>query len=119
MEKKLGKIESVKFGIGGYQDCQLGLHVTLGDGSWGVGDSRSEWDPERIECSEYSQWTEEDRDKKMAEVMRYLSSLLKDAKVNTVDQLKGCVRTRGCGYRIRSYQRERKEQTRKSKPKIL
>jgi len=89
MEKKLGKIESVRFGIGGYQDCQLGVHFTLGDGSWGVGDSRSVWDPERIKCSEYSKWTEEDRNKSMNEIMRYVSSLLNDAKVSNVDQLKG------------------------------
>ena len=31
MEKKLGKIENVKFGIGGYQDAMIGLHVTLGN----------------------------------------------------------------------------------------
>ena len=35
MEKRLGKIESVSFGLGGYQGAMLGLHVTLGDGSWG------------------------------------------------------------------------------------
>lgn len=89
MEKRLGKIESIRFGVGGYQDCQLGVHVTLGNGSWGVGDSRSVWDPERIKCSEHAKWTEEDRDKGMTEVMRYLSTLLKDAKVDSVDQLKG------------------------------
>ena len=36
MEKKLGKIEEVCFGIGGYQGEMLGFHVTLGNGSWGV-----------------------------------------------------------------------------------
>jgi len=36
MEKKLGKIESVKFGLGGYQGAMLGLHVSLGNGGWGV-----------------------------------------------------------------------------------
>ena len=39
MEKRLGKIEEVHFGLGGYQGAMLGLHVTLGDGGWGVGDS--------------------------------------------------------------------------------
>ena len=89
MEKKLGKIESVRFGHGGYQDACIGLSVTLGNGSWGVGDSRANWDAEQIKWSEHSKWTEEDRDGWYAEIMRYVSSLLKDAKVNSVDQLKG------------------------------
>lgn len=89
MEKKLGKIESVKFGIGGYQDCQLGIHFTLSDGSWGVGDSKTSWDSERIKCSEHAKWTEDDRSQNYADIMRYVSKLLKDAKVESVEQLKG------------------------------
>lgn len=38
MEKKLGKIQDVKFGIGGYQDAMIGLFITLGNNGWGVGD---------------------------------------------------------------------------------
>jgi len=89
MEKKLGKIEAVKFGVGGYQDAMLGIHVTLGNGSWGVGDSRANWDAEQIKWSEHSKWTEEDRDVWYAEIMRYVSKLLQDAKVDSVDKLKG------------------------------
>jgi hypothetical protein len=29
MEKRLGKIEDVKFGLGGYQGAMIGIHVTL------------------------------------------------------------------------------------------
>lgn len=89
MEKKLGKIESVRFGLGGYQESQLGLSVTLGNGSWGVGDFRGGWDAESIKWTENCKWTEEERDKGYAETMRYLSKLLKDAKVSGVDKLKG------------------------------
>jgi hypothetical protein len=89
MEKKLGKIESVRFGLGGYQDSQIGLSITLGDGGWGVGDFKGNWDPERIKWSKNCQWTEEDRDKGYSETMRYLSKLLKDANVSSVDKLKG------------------------------
>jgi hypothetical protein len=67
----------------------LGLHVTLGDGSWGVGDSRANWDAEQIKWSEHSKWSEKDRDVWYAEIMRYVSKLLKDAKVDSVDKLKG------------------------------
>ena len=89
MEKKLGKIENVKFGIGGYQDAMIGLHVTLGNNGWSVGDSRSTWDAETIKWSEHCRWTEADRDKQYAELLRYVSKLLKDAKVDSVDKLKG------------------------------
>jgi len=89
MEKKLGKIEAVKFGIGGYQDAMIGLHVTLGNNGWGVVDSRSAWDAETIKWSKSCKWTEADRDKQYAELLRYVSKLLKDAKVDSVDKLKG------------------------------
>ena len=61
MEKKLGKIESVSFGLGGYQGAMLGLHVTLGNSGWGVGDSKANWDAEQIKWSEHTKWSEEDR----------------------------------------------------------
>lgn len=89
MEKKLGKIQSVKFGHGGYQDACIGLSVTLSDGGWGVGDFKGTWDPEMVASSEYTKWTEEDRTKGFDETMRFISKLLKDAKVETVDKLKG------------------------------
>lgn len=89
MEKKLGKIEDVRFGLGGYQGAMIGLHVTLGNSGWGVSDSRANWDAEQIKCSEHSKWLESDRDEWYAEIMRYVSKLLKEAKVDSVDKLKG------------------------------
>lgn len=89
MEKMLGKIESVYFGIGGYQDAQLGLHMSFSGGAWGVGWSESVWDPETIKHTEHTQWTEESRDKQLADLCRQISKYLKEAKVNSVDKLKG------------------------------
>jgi hypothetical protein len=89
MEKKLGKIESVSFGLGGYQGAMLGLSFTLAGDGWGVGDFKGGWDVETIKRSEYTQWTETDRDKNYSDTMRYLSKLLKEAKVDSVDKLKG------------------------------
>lgn len=89
MEKKLGKIESVSFGLGGYQGSMLGLHVTLGDGTWAVNDSRANWDSEQIEWSKHAKWTEAERDMWYSEIMRYVSKLLKESKVDSVDKLKG------------------------------
>lgn len=57
------------------------------DGS-GVADSKAYWDAELI-SSKNANWSESDRDKGYAEVMRYVSKLLADAKVHSVDKLKG------------------------------
>lgn len=89
MEKRLGKIEEVCFGLGGYQGAMLGLHVTLGDGSWGVSNSKANWDSEKIKWGKYTQWSEEDRNQWYSDIMRYVSTLLKEAKVDSVDKLKG------------------------------
>jgi hypothetical protein len=47
------------------------------------------WDAEKIECSEHAKWTEKDRDRNYAEIMRFVSKLLDDAKVDSIDKLKG------------------------------
>jgi len=88
METKLGKIEKVSFGLGGYQGCMLGISFTLGNGSWVVGDFKGQWDAENIKRSEYTKWTEEDRNIGYSDTMRYVSKLLKEAKVDSVDKLK-------------------------------
>ncbi len=89
MEKKLGKITKVSFGHGGYQGAMLGIHFTLESGCRGVCDTKSTWDSELIECTEYCKWTEEERTETYAEIMRYVSKLLKDAKVSDISRLNG------------------------------
>lgn len=88
MEKKLGKIKGVRFGLGGYQHAMIGLTVELGANGWGVNDFKGNWDAEQIKCTENTKWTEEDRDIGYSDTMRFVSKLLKDAKVESVDQLK-------------------------------
>lgn len=88
-EVKLGKLENVKFGLGGYQGACLGLSVTISGSGWGVGDNKSAWDANQIKHTEHCKWTEEDRSKGYDDVMRFVSDLLSDAKVNSVDQLNG------------------------------
>lgn len=89
IRKELGKIQGVYFGHGGYQDACLGISFTLGGEGWGVGDSRTAWDANLIKCSDHCKWTEGDRDQQYAEIMRYISDLLRDAKVSKVEDLKG------------------------------
>lgn len=88
MEKRLGKIEKVSFGYGGYQDAQFGLSVTLSGDGWGVGDFKGGWSLD-IECTDSCKWTEEDRSAEFDKLCRLVNKLLKEAKKRTVDQLKG------------------------------
>jgi len=88
-DKRLGKIEKVYFGIGGYQDACIGINFTLTGDGWGVCDNRTAWDAEKVHVTEHSKWTEEDRDSEYSKIVRYISKLLCDAKVETVDGLEG------------------------------
>jgi hypothetical protein len=89
MKKELGKIDTVSFGLGGYQDCMLGIHFSFSFNGAGVCESKSAWDFNRIECTERCKWTEEDRSKEYSEVMRFISDLLKDSKKKSVRELVG------------------------------
>lgn len=89
MEKLLGKIESVSFGIGGYQDAMLGIHITLSGSGWGVCTEKTAWDSTLIKCSDHAKWTENDRSRFYDEIMRFISKILNEAKVKTVSELRG------------------------------
>lgn len=86
--KELGKISRVCFGLGGYQDCMLGLSLDFTLGGSGVGTFIGFWDCNLIEHTNCD-WTETTRDKKNAETMRVISKLLHEAKVDDVMKLKG------------------------------
>ena len=89
MEKKLSKLENVKLGLCGYQEACLGFSATISGESWGVQDNKSTWDANQIKHTENCRWSEEDRNKGYAEIMRYISDLLNDAKVTSIDMLNG------------------------------
>jgi hypothetical protein len=87
-ETKLGQIQSVKFGRGGYQDVMLGVSVTLGGKGWGVCDFKGDWDFDTT-VNERTKWTELERRSHLAEMLFWLSGIMREAKVETVDKLKG------------------------------
>lgn len=89
MNKQLGKISSVYFGIGGYQDAMIGIHFDFSMDGSGVGDSKCAWDAETVKWSKNCQWDEYKRNEWYAEIVRYISKLLKDAKKTKVEDLKG------------------------------
>jgi hypothetical protein len=89
MSKKLGRIKTVYFGLGGYQDVCIGIHFTFDFDGCGVSSTKSAWDPTVMKCTEYCKWTEESRSEQLDEIVRYISQLLADAKVDRVDKLQG------------------------------
>jgi len=88
-KKELGKIEKVYFGYGGYQDAQFGLTVELSFGGCGSFDFISGGWGETVQVDQYTKWTEKDRQIQRAEMVKKVNKLLQDAKVKTIDELKG------------------------------
>ena len=89
MRTELGKITSIKLGRGGYQDAMFGVSIGLGGEGWGVGDFVGTWDTSTVPKPETHKWTEADRDEWFAKVMRKISELCLDAKVDSMDKLVG------------------------------
>jgi len=88
MRTEIGKIQAVKFGMGGYQDAMVGISITLGSDKncWGVGDFKGAWG---ISRSEYSKWTEEDRIKQLGEMVMWAHKIMQEAKVEDLNDLVG------------------------------
>lgn len=86
VRKELGRIQTARFGYGGYQDAMIGVGFTLGDGTWGVSDFRGAWG---IDRSENAHWTEVNRLIELGETCMWLRDILKAAKRQTVSDLVG------------------------------
>jgi hypothetical protein len=84
--KELGFIQKCSFGWGGYQDAMMGLSITLGGQSWGVGDFKGGWGSTR---TEHCKWTEDDRLRDLGGAVMFLKGLLEKAGKQSVEQLVG------------------------------
>ena len=84
--KELGKITHATFGLGGYQDAQIGLSLTFGGSGWGCSTFRGDW---AIDRSEHAKWTENDRIRQLGETVMWLRDILRKAKVDCVGNLVG------------------------------
>ena len=91
METRLGKIKKIKFGHVGYNEAMIGVEVELGSDkeSWGVIDNFGYWDYEILKRTEHTQWTDEERDSRVVDMVKRISELLKEGQVNSIDKLKG------------------------------
>ncbi len=86
MSKLIGKINSVRFGHGGYQGAMLGFSFDLRSGSTGTGDFWGFW---YSEPSHGSKWDENDQTEKFGEAMQRVNKLMEDAKVDDFAKLAG------------------------------
>lgn len=85
MRTELGKIESVSFGRGGYQNAMIGFNFYLSSGGGHVNDFWGYW-AHRSKCAK---WTELDRAKALGENMVKVMDLMNSAKVSSFEKLAG------------------------------
>lgn len=90
MNLELGKIRSVKFGYGGYQEAMFGLTITFEGKGWGVsqfipGGWKDSFDPNKP----HHKWTEDDRTRLRAELCKKIDVILSSAKVDDINKLVG------------------------------
>jgi hypothetical protein len=86
--KELGRITAARFGFGGYQDAQFGLSLTFaGKSGWGCGFFSGTWGLSI--SSKDAKWTEADRDRQFAEVVRLTNKTLSEAHKTDVAALVG------------------------------
>lgn len=85
---KIGKIKSVTFGYGGYQDAMFGISFSLGSDKehWGVDDFWGTWSREPDATCK---WTKQEQDAEWAQTMRALKETMNNAKVSSLEQLRG------------------------------
>lgn len=88
MSIELGKIQSLRFGFGGYDDAMFGVSFTLGGESWGVSDFWGTWPPSH-KRSEHAKWSEADRINAVYDTQRRLEELMRAAKVKDLNDLVG------------------------------
>lgn len=84
MHKEIGYIEKVTFGKGGYNDDMIGILLCFKGKNWIVNDDRLTWDWNIVK----DEWIK-DRDIAYRDMVIFLSKLLSDAKVNTIEELVG------------------------------
>lgn len=86
--KHLGEISRIELGIGGIRDSMLGLFIWFTYDDVIVMSENSISDPTLVNGEGIS-GTEGWRDKRLARIMREISKILNQAKVSTLQELKG------------------------------
>ncbi len=85
---KLGKIRSVSFGYGGYQEAMFGLSLGFDCDGGCVGTFIGSW-PKSMDRPESAEWSEKDRDKSLLESITILEEMLGKTGKQSVEELIG------------------------------
>lgn len=86
IHKKLGKIAAASFGMGGYQDCMIGLSLSFSMDGTAVGTFVGGWG---IKRSESTEWTEDDRLREIGKAGMKLGEILQTIRKQDVSDLVG------------------------------
>lgn len=94
MRSELGKISKARFGLGGYQGCQIVFQFLIEGDSWGCTKIyECGWghvsEKELKEPGSTYKWTHEGRIKQIGEKGWEVIQLMKDAKVSSLEELIG------------------------------
>ena len=85
MTKELGKISSVKFGGGGYDDAMFGFSFVFEGGWGGVSDFWGTWSHWDTQCK----WTKEDQANHWSTDFDRVKGIMEKAKVSDFNDLVG------------------------------
>ncbi len=83
-QTKLGKIRSVNFGYGGYDDAMFGITFQLGNDDWGVSDFRGAW---KRDINTLDKNTAEKHVMNIYNVWYVIINVMDDAKVKSIHEL--------------------------------
>lgn len=86
MRTELGKIRKAEFGIG--TTDSIGFMVELAGPAWSCTSWDNYYDPIIVPINERMKWTEIDRTNAFSGIVRRVSVILSDAKVEFVSELK-------------------------------
>lgn len=89
LQTSLGRIKNAYFGLGGYNDAKLGLHLEFSGSSWSVGWTEGVFDPTLVEWNKRCNWSQEERNENFVELTHLISKTLSEAKVTSIEKLKG------------------------------
>ena len=84
-DKEIGWISNAEFGMGGYQNAQIGFSFSISGEGWGVSDFWGYW----ADKPSGAQWTDQQRRESLGSSVMKLRKLLSDAHKDRLSQLSG------------------------------
>lgn len=84
-EKRIGRISDIYFGLGGYQDTQIGYWLTISGKGWGTQTGSGSW---ASEPSTGARWTVEERNSALGATCINLVEIMNTVGVKRLSELK-------------------------------